>query len=88
MAGVPDQVPLDIKIQFLENIVILSFGVEPPHENKSARSEWLRNRAGTHYGEHLEDLMLLGNVHDTYERAIQEKDKLIDRERDANIFLS
>jgi hypothetical protein len=66
MAGVPDQVALDIKIQFLDNVVIPSFDVEPPHENKSARSEWLRNRAA-HYGEHLEDLMLLANVHDTYE---------------------
>jgi hypothetical protein len=63
MAGVPDEVPLHVQIHFLKNVV-LSFGLDPP-----ARSEWLGKRAAQ-YGEHLEDLMLLANVHDTYEKAI------------------
>jgi hypothetical protein len=68
-AGVAPQVSLSDTIDFLENVVLLSFGVIPLHANEQARLEWIRNKAGTRYGEYLEKLMLFAGALDTCEEA-------------------
>ena len=55
------QIPLDLKIDFLENVVLPSLGVHPPFCENEARYEWMRKRAGERYSEHLEDLILAFN---------------------------
>jgi hypothetical protein len=55
------QIPLDLKIDFLENVVLPSLGVHPPFCENEARYDWMRKRVGERYSEHLEDLILAFN---------------------------
>lgn len=55
------QIPLDLKIDFIENVVLPSLGVHPPSCENEARYDWMRKRAGERYSEHLEDLILAFN---------------------------
>jgi hypothetical protein len=66
--GVP-QVSLSDRIDFLQNVVLLSFGVRPLHENEQARLEWIRDKAGARYGEYIEDLLLLAGALETKEEV-------------------
>jgi hypothetical protein len=67
------EIPLDLKINFLENVVIPSFSPRLPHAgDEEARFLWIRNKAGTHYGEFLEDFMFLVDDLGTKVEAKQE----------------
>jgi hypothetical protein len=73
--------PLQTKIDFIENVVILSFGRRLPFtvtdtsndEFTSSRIAWIRTRTQTKFPllttDELEDLMLLSNTIATLEKA-------------------
>jgi hypothetical protein len=61
-------IPIELKINFLECIVIPSFGPHARNDSKT-RKEWMREIAGNAYGESLEMLMLIYNTVETLERA-------------------
>jgi hypothetical protein len=66
------EIPLDLKINFLENVVIPSFSPRLSHGDEEARFLWIRNKAGTHYGEFLEHFMFLVDDLGTKVEAKQE----------------
>ena len=73
MAAAGYEIPLDLKINFLENVVIPSFSPRLPRAgNEEARFLWIRNQAGTHYGEFLEHFMFLVDDLGTKVEAKQE----------------
>ena len=73
MAAAGYEIPLDLKINFLENVVIPSFSPRLPRAgNEEARFLWIRNKAGTHYGEFLEHFMFLVDDLGTKVEAKQE----------------
>jgi hypothetical protein len=71
-AGVAPQVSLSDTIDFLENVVLLSFGIIPLHANEQARLKWIEMEAGARYGEYIEDLMLLAGALETKEEVQEE----------------
>jgi hypothetical protein len=78
-------VPIELKINFLECIVIPSFG---PRDGLKTRKEWMRERAGNAYGESLEILMLIYNTVETVERAEAKLKKVRDeRAAEREFFL-
>lgn len=60
------QIPLELKIDFLENVVLPSFGVSL--ENGEPRNNWMRMRANGKYQPHLEDLILGFNWIHTWDK--------------------
>jgi hypothetical protein len=80
--------PLQTKIDFIENVVILSFGRPPPltvidtsnDEYTSSRIDWIRTRTQTKFPLlTVEDLMLLSNTIHTLEEAKAERQFLLQR---------
>lgn len=55
------QISLELKLDFLENIVLPSFGVRPPHQNEDERNNWMRTWAGNNYEPHTESLLVAFN---------------------------
>mmetsp|Transcript_5496 Transcript_5496/g.5637 ORF Transcript_5496/g.5637 Transcript_5496/m.5637 type:complete len:600 (+) Transcript_5496:989-2788(+) len=55
MAGF--QIPLELKINFLENIVIPSFDEDNTPQNKAARKAWMKEEAGDAYEPYLNHLI-------------------------------
>jgi hypothetical protein len=62
------QVPIELKINFLEYIVIPSFGPHARNDSKT-RKEWMREIARNAYGDSLDILMLIYNTVETLEQA-------------------
>jgi hypothetical protein len=83
--------PLQTKIDFIENVVILSFGLRPPltvtdtsnDEYTNSRIYWIRTRTQTKFPlltpDEVEDLMLLSNTIHTLEEAKAERQFLLQR---------
>jgi hypothetical protein len=63
-------IPLETKINFLEFIVVPSFG--RPCDDLKTREEWMRETAGERYGENLEILLILYNTIQTLAEAESE----------------
>ncbi len=76
------QIPLELKIDFLENFVLPSFGVRPPHQNEDARDVWMRTTAGNNYDPHTARLFLAFNWIITFGDARTELDKLKQERRE------
>ena len=68
MAGY--QIPIEIKIDFLEYVVKPSFGVAQTPEKP--RDLWMREFAGFAYGDHLDRLMIAFNTIETLQEAKEE----------------
>jgi hypothetical protein len=62
------QIPIELKINFLECIVIPSFGPCARNDSKT-RKEWMREIARNAYGDSLDILMLIYNTVETLEQA-------------------
>jgi hypothetical protein len=73
-------IPLQTKLQFLENVVILSFGNPPPFTSET-RNEWIRTRTQTFFPTLSEavvdELMLLSNTINTLREAREERQFLL-----------
>lgn len=67
------RIPLDFKIDFLEYVVIPSFGEDLHFENNAAREIWMRNTAGSDFNPHLDRLMIAFNTITTKAEAKLEK---------------
>jgi hypothetical protein len=65
MAGF--QIPIQTKIDFLEYIVVPSFTVTL--DSSQTREDWMRNTAGTTYGDKLDILIYSTNVITSLQRA-------------------
>jgi hypothetical protein len=63
---------LQTKLEFLENVVILSFG-DPPPFTSGTRNEWIRTRTQAFFPTLseavIDELMLLSNTINTLEKA-------------------
>jgi hypothetical protein len=68
MAGF--QIPIEIKIDFLENIVIPFFG---RLDSSQTREDWMTENAGTVYGDKLPTLILSTNFIESLEEAKLER---------------
>jgi Tfp pilus assembly protein PilO len=73
-------VPLDLKITFLDNVVILSFGFRPPLSDE-AREIWIRERLGSEF---REELMLYSNTIMNLETA---RSELVRLERQQELLI-
>jgi Tfp pilus assembly protein PilO len=74
------EVPLDLKIKLLDNVVILSFGFRPPLSDE-ARESWIRERLGTEF---REELMLYSNTIMNLETA---RSELVRLERQQELLI-
>ena len=70
MAGF--QIPIAIKIDFLENIVIPFF--DEPLVPPKTRNEWMTENAENLYGDHLKALIRSTNFINSFEKAEAERD--------------
>jgi hypothetical protein len=73
MAGAGFQIPIELKINFLEYVVKPSFGVT--HTPEKPRDLWMREFAGLLYGDHLDILMIAFNTIETLQEAKEELEK-------------
>jgi hypothetical protein len=80
------QIPLELKIDFLENVVLPSFGVSL--ENGEPRNNWMRMRADGKYQPHLEDLILAFNWMNRGEQVREERQFLLQQQQLQGKFLS
>lgn len=79
-------ISLEIKINFLDVIIIPSFGLRYPLENEEIRQNWMRNRVQTKFSnifnlDDLEELFILFNTINTLEKAEYERNRLEEKER-------
>lgn len=74
-------VPLIIKLKFLDDVVLLSFGDPPPYKNGQTRHEWIINRVQVKFndslGPHLDELILLSNTIATKDEANQKLNQFL-----------
>jgi hypothetical protein len=77
---------LQTKLEFLENVVILSFGDPPPFTSET-RNEWIRTRTQAFFPTLSEavvdELMLLSNTIHTLEKAEERLREARERLREA-----
>jgi hypothetical protein len=74
MAGASFQIPIEMKINFLEYVVKPSFDVA--HTPEKPRELWMREIAGLLYGDHLDILMIVFNTIETKEELEKAKEEL------------
>lgn len=77
-------VHLEIKIKFLDEVVILSFARRLNHPDEAARNDWIETRTHTLFPnlsqEEFTELMLLSDTITTLDRAIHERDQLLQQQ--------
>jgi hypothetical protein len=91
MAAAGYEIPLDLKINFLENVVIPSFSPRLPHAgNEEAREIWIQERFHIFFKEHsdedLNELLLLFHTITTVVEARHERDQILQRQTSKSIF--
>jgi hypothetical protein len=80
------EVSLDLMIDFLERIVIPSFGQPPPFAEGIERSEWMKMKS-QNYAQGPILMEVLANVLETEEEANERLDSLQTRQRSQEIQL-
>jgi hypothetical protein len=72
---------LQTKLEFIENVVILSFGDPSPFTSETRRNEWIRTRTQTFFPNlspaQKDRLMLLSNTINTLGEAREERQFLL-----------
>mmetsp|Transcript_20249 Transcript_20249/g.20954 ORF Transcript_20249/g.20954 Transcript_20249/m.20954 type:complete len:586 (+) Transcript_20249:63-1820(+) len=81
------QIPLDLKINFLENVLRPSFNIRPPLQNEDVRYVWMTSTSQNFYDPYLERLILAFNHINSVEQATEELTRLRKELHDEKQFL-